>query len=106
MPTSPPVCGQVAQRQLDDHGRDHAEDQAGREEDQRGDEDDAQDQQRGAVERQDAAQAVVRVDQLAVGIDVAMLISGRMARLARPPATSRMPSVRRSGQRSAMRPPR
>ena len=42
----------------------------------------------------------------AVGIAVAMLISGRMARLARPPAASRMPSVRRYGQRSAMRPPR
>ena len=41
-----------------------------------------------------------------VGMAVAMLISGKMARLASPPATSRMPSVRRSGQRSAMRPPR
>ena len=30
-----------------------------------------------------------------VGIDVAMVISGKIARLARPPATSRMPSVRR-----------
>ena len=36
----------------------------------------------------------------------AMLISGRMARLARPPAMSRMPRVRRRGQRSAKRPPR